>query len=123
MAYLTEFNGDFIIAPPLSQEHLVEFISFTQKRHEDKDKPSPNCRWWINPFLPGRLGWNGNKQFHGYGKWLAYLLEHFFVPWGYTVTGQVWYQGQDPDDRGYLEVTDNQARRFEETLMYTEEPL
>lgn len=40
--------------------------------------------------------------------WLTYLIDHFFLPWGYTLNGSMFWQGDDVKDRGVIEVKNNQ---------------
>jgi hypothetical protein len=40
--------------------------------------------------------------------WLEYLIEHFFSPWGYTLNGEITWQGDDAEDRGTITVKNKQ---------------
>jgi len=40
--------------------------------------------------------------------WLQYLIEHFFHPWGYTLNGEITWQGDDAEDRGTIRVKNGQ---------------
>jgi hypothetical protein len=42
-----------------------------------------------------------------YHDWLAYLIEKFFVPWGYKLNGSVRWRGESFDDIGKVDVIDN----------------
>ena len=35
------------------------------------------------------------------------LIEHFFKRWGYTLNGEVEWEGEDSEDRGMIRVVDN----------------
>jgi hypothetical protein len=45
---------------------------------------------------------------HGVGLWLSLLIEHLFKPRGYSLTGQITWEGSDFDDRGCYYIHDNQ---------------
>lgn len=89
----------------------------------DDEQPGFWCHW--RPYSAGLLnvdagGSGEGRYFYHYGEWLAYLIEHFLEPWGYTLSGRVDYQGEDDEDRGYLEVIANKAHRYQETTNYEE---
>lgn len=44
---------------------------------------------------------------YGYIKWLQYLLDHFLVPWGYILNGEMTWQGEGENDTGVLLVKGN----------------
>jgi hypothetical protein len=77
----------------------------------DHNKPPVNqpglwCNWV--PTEDGlHIEWNGGEKFYHYIEWLKYLIEHFLKPWGYSLSGTVKYQGEDPDDKGVLIFADN----------------
>lgn len=72
----------------------------------DLNKPPSNqpglwCQW--TPSKDGlHIEWDGGEKFYHYVEWLDYLIEHFLKPWGYSLSGKVNYQGEDPKDKGTL---------------------
>lgn len=72
----------------------------------DGAQPGLWCQW-----IPTEDGtaivWDEGEKFYDYIEWLDYLIRHFLKPWGYTLTGGVEWQGEDPDDRGRILVSDN----------------
>ncbi len=67
-------------------------------------QPSLWCQWVIED---GKLQWDGGEKFYNYVEWLDYLIEHFFHFWGYSLTGEIKWQGEDMNDRGLISVEDN----------------
>lgn len=71
-------------------------------------QPGVWCKW-----IPTEDGlaieWDRAEKFYDYVEWLAYLVEHFLKPWGYTLNGEVSWQGEDTDDFGILVVSDNRV--------------
>ena len=63
------------------------------------------CQWIINN--NNELVWDDGEKFYNYVEWLEYLIEHFFAPLGYALSGTVYYEGEDPDDFGKIVVDDN----------------
>ena len=47
-------------------------------------------------------------------EWLFYLNEQFFQPWGYQLSGNIDWDGEDEDDRGELHVRHNEAEGVNE---------
>lgn len=114
MGYSTDFSGKFNFDKPLDAETYLKLKEFAEERHEDEGFPSRYCQWVPTE---GRtsLEWDGGEKFYGYSEWLRYLIETFTKPAGYVLNGKVKWQGEDMDDRGYLEVIDNVvfARKLE----------
>jgi hypothetical protein len=54
------------------------------------------------------FGWDGGEKFYGYVEWLTYLRDHFLQPWGYVLSGEVTWQGEDSSDMGKIVVNNNQ---------------
>ena len=69
-------------------------------------QPGLWCQWVIEDNM---LVWNGGKKFYNYIEWLQYLIDNFFEPSGYTLNGQVEWQGEDVDDYGIITVEDNEV--------------
>lgn len=64
-------------------------------------QPSLWCQW--RPSDDGKaIEWDGSEKFYSYGKWLQYIINNFLTPKGYTLSGSVEYQGEEPSDRGWL---------------------
>jgi hypothetical protein len=70
-------------------------------------QPGLWCQWVVEG---GELCWDGGEKFYEYVRWLKYLIENFFKPWGYTLDGEVEWFGEDRSDRGLINVTDNEVR-------------
>lgn len=62
------------------------------------------CQWIIKD---GTLSWDGGEKFSYYIEWLQYLIDRFFKPEGYILSGEVEYQGENPCDHGFIYVEDN----------------
>jgi len=46
------------------------------------------CQWM--PSDDGKLlVWDGGEKFYEYVEWLQYLIDNFFVSWGYVINGSV----------------------------------
>lgn len=56
-----------------------------------------------------RLGlkWDEGEKFYNSVEWIVYLIEKILEPKGYIVNGRVEAQGEDPDDKYCITVTDN----------------
>lgn len=80
-------------------------------------QPNLWCQW-----VPNEEGtaivWDGCEKFYDYAAWLAYLIEHFLAPWGYTLNGEVTWQGEDPSDMGKLVVEDNRVSEKQGRVVY-----
>ena len=73
-------------------------------------QPDLWCKWV--PTDDGtQLIWNGREKFYGYIYWLIYMVDNFFLPWGYVLNGEIRYQGEDKDDQGVLIFKKNNLYR------------
>lgn len=69
-------------------------------------QPGLYCKWTVTE--DGQfLEWNGQEKFSNYVQWLGCLLSSFLIPWGYSATGVLVYQGEDKEDYGTLTVINN----------------
>jgi hypothetical protein len=71
--------------------------------------PSLYCQWV--PTNDGRGIKDEGEKFYGYIAWLRFLLEHFLLPWGYELSGEVSYQGEQ-GEHGKIVVTHNEVSQI-----------
>lgn len=169
MGYTTEFEGEFLIEPPLSTK-LTKYINrFSNVRHMKRNiektkelypnwrdfcfrcrlgyegeyfaiesddygqeytsdiidyneppetQPGLWCDWFVPEDDPSVLRWDGSEKFYDYKEWLEYLIKNFLEPNGHVVNGTVRFEGENPDDKGYLYVNDNKVE-----MVYDDESL
>jgi hypothetical protein len=85
-----------------------------------KTQPGLWCQWvptedgWF-------LEWDGGEKFYNYVEWLEYLIEKVLKPRGYSLSGEIEWVGEDPDDRGMIRVKDNVVKTLEAKVVYEEE--
>lgn len=69
-------------------------------------QPSLWCQWI--PVDCGKLiEWDGDEKFYEYVEWIEYIIEHFIKAWGRTLNGEVFWQGEDPSDKGKIIINNN----------------
>lgn len=69
-------------------------------------QPGLWCQW--RPTDDGMsIMWDGGEKFYEYREWIVYIVQNFLAPQGYTLTGNITFQGEDDDDRGTLVMQDN----------------
>lgn len=66
---------------------------------------------WVPSYDGSTIMWDGGEKFYYYIEWLEYIIEKFLKRWGYTLNGEVTYQGEDPSDFGMIVVKDNVVTR------------
>lgn len=79
-------------------------------------QPGLWCHW--EP-LGDALAWDGKEKFYDFVEWLEYLIATFLGPWGYQLNGDVYWTGEDDEDRGLIRVTDNRVRVALAQITYT----
>lgn len=69
-----------------------------------RTQPGLWCDWEITKT---ELFWNEAEKFYDYEEWLQYLIDNFFAPLGYVLSGEILWEGEDSDDFGTIHVEDN----------------
>jgi hypothetical protein len=70
------------------------------------DQPGLWCQW-VPTDDGAHIEWDGGEKFYEYTAWLRYLVDNFFGPWEYEISGEVFWEGEDSDDRGIIRATRN----------------
>ena len=121
MGYPVYYNGEIRITPPLTESDAELFAavvslernSLTQPVFasiESSPKPDlPYCGGLLEVTDDGSLITpEQDESRQGVGVWLRLLIEHLFRPRGYSLTGQITWEGSDVEDRGCFYIDDNQ---------------
>lgn len=82
-------------------------------------QPGLWCQWTPTADKKG-LQWDGGEKFYSYVEWLKYLIDSVLAPRNYVLNGQVYWQGEDSDDRGRIDVKDNKIAIMHATVTYQE---
>lgn len=116
MGYTTDFDGQFMIAPPLTKEQQARYADMIQAiwdRKGPEGTPDSFCKW-VPTDDGAALEHDGGEKFYEYEAWLRWLVENVFTPIGRTVYGSVTWQGEDLSDRGVLSVVNGHVRASRE---------
>lgn len=89
--------------PSVEEKLRIGIVSYND---EPSDQPGLWCQWTPNE-AGTAIEWDGGEKFTRYIAWLNYIIEHFLRPWGYTLNGEIHWQGEDPEDRGTIYVVGN----------------
>jgi len=86
-------------------------------------QPGLWCQWIIEGYGEdfkdeSELVWDGGEKFEEYIKWLEYLLKTFFIPWGYTLNGEVEWVGEKSSDLGKIVITNNVIKVLKGKITY-----
>lgn len=104
------------------QDHESDVIDYNTP---PAGQPGLWCNWEATP--DGQfIQWDGGEKFYEADAWMHYIIEHFLgtdpiakkeLPFleGHTLNGKIYAQGEDPDDRWILLVTDNSVTVLEQT--------
>lgn len=69
-------------------------------------QPGLWCQWRPND-TGTAIEWDEGEKFYDYIEWIEYLVAHFLAPWGYRLEGEVYWDGEETDDRGIIRIKDN----------------
>lgn len=81
-------------------------------------QPGLWCQWVPNEDGTAII-WDEGEKFYSYVSWIKYLIKNFLEPWGYILNGDVEWVGEDPDDRGRIEIKDNEVSVYHGEITYT----
>jgi hypothetical protein len=105
-------DGGYFTGGPVGQpDYSHADPSIVDDNAPPRGQPSLWCPWV--PSEDGcRLIWNQFEKPTHLREWLEYLLRHFLVPWGHTLTGHARWQSEYSDaDRGTIAVTEGRVVR------------
>lgn len=94
--------GDF-----RGQEHTSDVVDYNCP---PSGQPGLWCQW-IPTDDGTAIVWDDNEKFYYYIEWLQYIVEHFLTPWGYTLSGEVAWNGEEPADFGKIVVSSTPVNR------------
>jgi hypothetical protein len=69
-------------------------------------QPGLWCQWTPNEDGT-EIEWDGGEKFYSYIEWIVYLINKVLIPNGYVLNGIVDWRGEDFNDNGSIEITDN----------------
>lgn len=115
------YRGHLDVRPALTPDHAKLIDALMQLKEDELTRPIfAAIRASDVPVLPyygdqiyvtedgSRIEASDDEQGVGLGRWLVLLLEHVFQPLGYTVNGEIEWDGADDlQDRGSFYVKDN----------------
>jgi hypothetical protein len=93
-------EGEFFIAD--------EETAILDGNQEASTQPGLWCSWAPTEDGEG-IEWDGSEKFYEYVKWLKYIIKNFIQPWGYTLNGEVEWEGEENTDMGKIVVKDNKV--------------
>ncbi len=120
MGYSVYYDGELKVSPSLSEQHAALVTALVNQEQTDETRvifaafaaqPERNL-----PFHGGLLSVSEDRQLlvpekdesrHGLGLWLRLLIDYVFVPLGYTLSGEVTWEGEDRDDAGTIFLNEN----------------
>jgi hypothetical protein len=75
-------------------------------------QPGLWCQWAPNEDGTA-IVWDGGEKFYDYVAWLEYIVKNFLMPKGYSITGDVIWQGEDTGDVGVISVKANKIAVYQ----------
>lgn len=109
-------------------EFFVDGDGFMGQDHDDtiidgnqppSTQPSLWCQWVPTEDHMG-IEWDGGEKFYHYVDWIEYIISKVLAPKGYTLNGEVGYQGEDLDDFGIIGIIYNAVQNIQGQRTYIE---
>lgn len=80
-------------------------------------QPGLWCQW-----VPNEDGtaivWDGGEKFYYYVEWIEYIIENFLKPWGYSISGEVEWQGEEREDIGKIQISNNSVNVLHGSIIF-----
>ena len=120
MGYSVYYNGEIDISPELSDEHATLLDEALTKSNpallgitaEDGQGLYHGCDWQLSG---GRLSVEGESRGEQ-DEWLRLLIVRFFQPNGYTLSGEVSWEGDQSGDTGVIHLDDNRVESVNDSI-------
>ena len=130
MGYSVYYHGEISITPPLSEDHAAIVLAVSNQEETDatraifaaiaaspeSDLPAYGGLFTISEdralIVPEE-----DESRHGLRLCLLQLIEHFFKPSGYVLNGEISWDGDEPDDRGWIFVKENQIEAVDDLIV------
>jgi hypothetical protein len=84
---------------------------------EPSTQPGLWCQWVPTEDGEG-IKWDGGEKFYNYVEWIEYIVGNFLKPWGYTLSGEVEWEGDDEGDMGKIVVKGNKVAAKKAKIVY-----
>lgn len=117
MGYTTRFEGHFTLDKPLAFEHAAVLQKLNMDTEQEDfsevcNLPVPRRGYFQWRPTKDRLGieWDAGEKFYYYDEWLQWLVDGLLAPWGYKLSGQVRYQGEERSDNGLLKIVERNGK-------------
>jgi hypothetical protein len=85
-----------------------------------RTQPGLWCQWIPNEDGTAIL-WDGGEKFYDYVKWIEYLIDKILKPRGYVLNGEVYWQGEEPEDMGCIVIKNNVVKTKHVKLTYVDD--
>jgi hypothetical protein len=96
-------EGGYFVNQKWDEQDEISVVDYNKP---PRGQPGLWCQWIATPDGRG-IEWDGGEKFYHYIAWLQYIILHFLEPWGYRLSGEVKWTGEDPSDTGRIIVEDN----------------
>ena len=106
MGDTTDFEGRFDLSSKMNHLNIFDTL---QEWNDGEGKKSPidgYCQWVLTKDREG-IEWDNNEKFYDYVEWLQHIIDDLLLPNGYTLSGEMKFQGEEKEDNGVLKIINN----------------
>jgi hypothetical protein len=130
MGYSVYYHGEISITPPLSEDHAAIVLAVSNQEETDETRPIlAAIAASAESDLPAYGGLftisddrtlivpEEDESRHGLRLCLVQLIEHVFKPSRYVLNGEISWDGDEPDDRGWIFVKENPIEAVDDLIV------
>ena len=77
------------------------------------DQPGLWCQWYYFEDA-NEIRWDQSDYFYNYVEWIKYIIEKILKPRNYNLDGKIKWKGDDPCDKGEIQIKSNKLRVIEQ---------
>lgn len=115
-------DGEYFTPNPTENENGQNMDkSILEYSFPPSTQPRLWCDWCIYPEIKNKdksdkvsayLAWDQSDKFYDYVEWLKYLIKHFFIPSGLSITGVILAIGEQIEEATYIIAKNNQIQTY-----------
>jgi hypothetical protein len=107
-------DGEFYVDGKKDEDSFFDSGKLAKTNILEFNKPPvTQCSLWLQWQVTDdgdELEWDGGEKAYNMDDWIVYLVERFFRPLGYVLSGEVLAQGEDMTDRWKMTIKKNEIK-------------
>ena len=100
-----EYGKHYFDLESMGQNKTEDVLNYN---HPPADQPGLWCDWCLGEDDQS-IVWNQSEKFYEYIQWMKYIIKELEMR-GYNLNGTIEWYGEEDDDKGCIEVVNNNVK-------------